>query len=142
MKKLIGVIGVVVAVLVIVFVAMGSSDTETASTDEFTDQSSQSDAAANTGTDTPEQSADTIEIRDFKYAPEKMTVKKGTTVTWKNFDNTKHNVVFDDESAGEVEGGKLIGNGEEVSFTFNEVGDFSYFCEPHPYMKASVTVTE
>jgi plastocyanin len=99
-----------------------------------------SDKSANK--DMSETAENVIEIKNFKFVPEKMTIKKGTTITWKNFDNTKHNVIFDDESAGEVEGGKLISNGEEVSFTFNEVGDFSYYCMPHPYMKGSVTVSE
>jgi plastocyanin len=144
MKKLFSVLGVVAAVLVIVFVVMGSSsDNKQSAENEMGDMASSQQSSDNSANkDMSETAENVIEIKNFKFVPEKMTIKKGTTITWKNFDNTKHNVIFDDESAGEVEGGKLISNGEEVSFTFSEVGEFPYHCMPHPYMKGSVTVTE
>ena len=144
MKKLLSVLGVVAAVLVIVFVVMGSSsDSKQSAENEIGDMASSQQSSDNSANkDISEKAENVIEIKNFKFVPEKMTIKKGTIITWKNFDNTKHNVIFDDESAGEVEGGKLISNGEQVSFTFNEVGDFPYHCMPHPYMKGSVTVTE
>jgi plastocyanin len=144
MKKLLSVLGLVAAVLVIVFVVMGSSsDSKQSAENEIGDMASSQQSSDNSANkDISEKAENVIEIKNFKFVPEKMTIKKGTTITWKNFDNTKHNVIFDDESAGEVEGGKLISNGEQVSFTFNEVGDFPYHCMPHPYMKGSVTVTE
>ena len=144
MKKLLSVLGVVAAVLVIVFVVMGSSsDSKQSAENEMGDMAnSQQSSDKSANKDMSETAENVIEIKNFKFVPEKMTIKKGTTITWKNFDNTKHNVIFDDESAGEVEGGKLISNGEEVSFTFNEVGEFPYYCMPHPYMKATVTVME
>ena len=144
MKKLLSVLGVVAAVLVIVFVVMGSSsDSKQSAENEIGDMaSSQQSSDKSANKDMSETAENVIEIKNFKFVPEKMTIKKGTIITWKNFDNTKHNVIFDDESAGEVEGGKLISNGEQVSFTFNEVGDFPYHCMPHPYMKGSVTVTQ
>ena len=36
----------------------------------------------------------------------------------------------------------LLANGETTSFVFNEVGEFSIFCEPHPVMKMTVVVEE
>ena len=144
MKKLLSVLGVVAAVLVIVFVVMrSSSDNKQSTQNEMGDMASSQQSSDNSANkDISEKAENVIEIKNFKFVPEKMTIKKGTTITWKNFDNTKHNVVFDDETTGEVEGGKLISNGEEVSFTFNEVGEFPYYCMPHPYMKATVTVME
>ena len=144
MKKLLSVLGVVAAVLVIVFVVMGSSsDSKQSAENEIGDMASSQQSSDNSANkDISEKAENVIEIKNFKFVPEKMTIKKGTIITWKNFDNTKHNVVFDDETTGEVEGGKLISNGEEVSFTFNEVGEFPYYCMPHPYMKATVTVME
>ncbi len=84
----------------------------------------------------------TVQIDNFKFTQNELSVKNGTTVTWINNDPTKHNVVFDDSSAGKVEDSKFISKGEKVSFTFDTVGSFSYFCELHPYMKGTVTVTE
>lgn len=36
----------------------------------------------------------------------------------------------------------LLSNGEMTSFVFNEAGEFSIFCEPHPVMKMTVLVEE
>ena len=124
MKKLLSVLGVVAAVLVIVFVVMGSSsDSKQSAENEIGDMASSQQSSDNSANkDISEKAENVIEIKNFKFVPEKMTIKKGTIITWKNFDNTKHNVIFDDESAGEV--------------------DFPYHCMPHPYMKGSVTVTQ
>ncbi len=83
----------------------------------------------------------TVRISNYEYLPEKITVKKGTTVTWKNEDIAKHTVTVED---GIVEGPKseFFGKGEEYSYTFNTVGNYPYYCEPHPYMKGSVEVVE
>lgn len=88
-----------------------------------------------------EKSGEMITIKDYKYGPETLTVKKGTTVTWTNQDSVGHTVTANDTSQGGPDS-KLLKKGETFSYTFDEVGEFPYFCAPHPYMKASVTVTE
>jgi plastocyanin len=36
-----------------------------------------------------------------------------------------------------------LGLGQQFSFTFNEAGEFQYFCIPHPtFMVATITVVE
>lgn len=82
--------------------------------------------------------ANAVTIQDYAYGPAKLVVKKGTTVTWTNKDVAKHTVT------GKNGGPKseLFGQNETYSYTFDTVGTFDYFCEPHPYMKASVQVTE
>ncbi|MEO5691376.1 MAG: plastocyanin/azurin family copper-binding protein [Candidatus Saccharimonadales bacterium] len=92
--------------------------------------------------DTMMVAPNTVVMDDLEFEQKEITVKKGTTVTWKNQDTAKHNVIFDDDSVGKVEDSKLIGNGEELKFTFDKSGEFTYFCEPHPFMKAKVIVTE
>lgn len=50
-----------------------------------------------------------------------------------------------EESAPEAESGAasdLLSNSEQTSFIFNEVGEFSIFCAPHPVMKMTVLVKE
>ena len=81
------------------------------------------------------------EMSDFKFGPAKLTVKKGDTVTWHNRDSAHHNVVFD-TGVLKGQGGKLIGQDETYEFTFKEAGTFDYHCAPHPYMKATIEVTE
>lgn len=86
-------------------------------------------------------STDKVDIKDFDYQPKTITVKKGTTVTWTNQDVAKHDATPDTESS-DFQASKLLAKGESYSWTFNTVGTYSYHCSPHPYMKATVVVTE
>jgi amicyanin len=79
-----------------------------------------------------------VTIQDFAFSPKNITVKVGTSVTWTNQDSVKHNVASDDEGGPD---GPLLAKGETYSYTFKKVGTFDYHCAPHPYMKATVTVT-
>ena len=80
---------------------------------------------------------DTIAITGYAYDPPILRVKKGTTVTWINHDGAKHTITsdFGPES-------QLLALGEEYQHTFETVGTATYSCEPHPYMKGIVEVTE
>lgn len=86
--------------------------------------------------------ASKVTIENYAYAPAKIKVKKGTTVTWTNQDSVKHDVAPDEDYGDAFKAGDLLGKGESYSFTFNTVGNYSYHCSPHPYMKASVEVVE
>lgn len=86
------------------------------------------------------EATDSVEISNFNYGPQAITVKKGTTVTWTNNDSVEHDVQSD--NGDDTLDGPLLAKGESWSYTFNEVGEFGYHCSPHPYMKGTVTVTE
>ena len=124
----------VVGIVAVVVLAMNRSS------DESTNSSSNGNASSETGS-SESASGEKVSIKDYKYGPESLTVKKGTTVTWTNEDSVGHTVTVTDASKGGPES-ELFKKGETFSYTFDEVGEFPYFCEPHPYMKASVTVTE
>ena len=79
-----------------------------------------------------------VEIEDFAYAPETLTVKVGTTVTWTNKDNVGHTATSD---TGVFDSG-ILQKGDSFSFTFTQAGTYPYFCAPHPYMVATIVVTE
>ena len=83
----------------------------------------------------------TVIISNYEFGPQKISVKKGTKVTWINNDKDRHNVKPDQDSA-EFKAGPLLSKDEEYSVVFNTVGTYNYHCSPHPYMKASVEVTE
>ncbi len=78
-----------------------------------------------------------IEINGFAYSPATIKIKKGTTVTWTNKDQVRHNVVSDE---GNELSGQLLAQGESYSHTFDEVGTFAYHCAPHPRMMGTVIV--
>lgn len=72
------------------------------------------------------------------YAPAKLDVEVGTTVTWVNNGAQDHTVTDDD---GAFDSGTLK-PGEKFTFTFKKAGVYNYKCAPHPWMKASITVSE
>lgn len=97
---------------------------------------------ANTMDTMPPQSVSKVEIMGFKFAPATITVKKGTTVTWTNQDEARHNVVAQGLNASTGPKSELFGKGESYSYTFDTVGEYMYLCEPHPNMIGTVVVTE
>ena len=78
-----------------------------------------------------------VTIEDFEFSPTSVTIEVGDTVTWNNEGPTPHSATADD---GSFDTG-IFGKGGSRTETFDEAGTFSYFCTPHPFMKASVTVT-
>jgi copper-containing nitrite reductase len=98
-------------------------------------------------------SAIEVDILNYAYAPTALTVTVGTTVTWVNKDPVGHTVTegtpesnkpadqraFDSSNGAQ---GKydLIKPGESWSYTFNTTGTYDYYCVPHPYMRARITV--
>ena len=79
-----------------------------------------------------------VEIEDFAYVPGTITIKVGTTVTWTNKDSVGHTATSDD---GVFDSG-MLSKGSSFSYTFTTAGTFGYFCKPHPYMVATIVVTE
>jgi plastocyanin len=77
-----------------------------------------------------------VTIAGLAFTPERLTISVGSTVTWTNYDEEIHTVTSDD---GIFESGSLIDNGS-WSYTFDELGVFTYHCTPHPFMKALVIV--
>ena len=128
------ILGAIVGILFMKNPAKAPSETtNTNTTSTENQQSSESDIKP--------VATDQVEIKDFAYSPAAITVKKGTKVTWTNKDSTRHNVSPDNETA-DFKASELLAQGASYSVTFNTVGTFAYHCTPHPYMKASVIVTE
>jgi plastocyanin len=76
-----------------------------------------------------------ITIDNFSFSPAQLTVKTGTTVTWKNQDDIPHTVV----SAGKFKS-KALDTDDSYSFTFTTAGDYTYFCSLHPHMTGTIKV--
>ncbi len=77
----------------------------------------------------------TVMIDNFTFEPAQLTVKVGTTVTWKNRDDIPHTVV----SAGKFRS-KAMDTDDSYSFTFTAAGDYPYFCSLHPHMTGTIKV--
>ena len=77
-----------------------------------------------------------VEISDFQFEPAQLTIDVGDTVRWENHDTAPHTST---SNTGIWDSGNLM-NDETFEFTFNEAGEFPYFCEIHPSMTASINV--
>jgi plastocyanin len=77
-----------------------------------------------------------VEIDDFAFSPQRVTVKAGTTVTWNNEDDTPHTVA----SSTKLFKSKALDTAGSFSFTFTTPGVYEYFCSVHPHMTGTVVV--
>lgn len=81
--------------------------------------------------------ANAVDITDFVFAPDSVTVPVGATVTWTNRDEEPHIVAAGDGSFHSPG----MGTGDTYSFTFATAGSFDYICSIHPFMHGTVVVT-
>ncbi len=84
----------------------------------------------------PVAAAAAVSIKDFSFQPATISVPVGGTVTWTNNDTTGHTVTADD---GSFDSG-TVSPGATFSQTFATAGTFTYHCNIHPSMTASITV--
>jgi len=77
-----------------------------------------------------------VDIDQFTFLPQRITVKAGTTVTWINEDDVPHTVA----SSGKLFKSKALDTADKFSFTFTTPGTYDYFCSVHPHMTGAVVV--
>lgn len=77
-----------------------------------------------------------VEIRKFKFFPEKLSVKPGDTIEFTNFDIVPHTATADDKSWGT---GKLK-KGQSKGIAVTDAMFAQYFCRFHPHMKAGLQI--
>jgi plastocyanin len=113
----------------------------TRSSDESSKANMGNSSSSSTSTDNSAE-PNTVTMKNIEFTVKKLTVKKGTTVTWRNDDTAQHDVVFDDASMTKANSPGLLDKGDTHQYTFTETGTFSYYCTPHPFMKAEIEVIE
>jgi plastocyanin len=91
---------------------------------------------ANMATAAPSPTSASVQIANFTFKNQVLTVKPGTTVTWTNADDIPHTVT----SNSGLFKSKVLDTGEHFSYTFAKAGQFGYFCSLHPHMTGTVIV--
>ena len=81
----------------------------------------------------------TVSIANMSFGPSSLTVKVGTTVTWKNNDGYAHTVTSDDGTS--FSSGNIAG-GASYSYVTKTAGTFGYHCSIHPGMTATLVITQ
>ena len=81
-----------------------------------------------------------VTIKDFKFIPQEITIKRGQTLNWLNQEKRQyHSVWF--EALGEEEPDYIFPD-ESYEREFKQTGSFPYRCGPHPKMTGTVHVTD
>ena len=90
-----------------------------------------------TGTSSPG-----CETSNACYSPASITINAGDTVEWKNTDTAAHTVTGGSPANGPsgVFDSSLIMGGASFEYTFDEAGNYEYFCMVHPWMVGDVKV--
>lgn len=83
-------------------------------------------------------SADEIHIDNFTFAPSKIQIAVGASVTWLNRDDIPHNIVAADRSFQSP----VLDTGQTFTRRFETPGESRYYCALHPKMIGTVAVVE
>ena len=94
-----------------------------------------------------------INLSSLMFNPSTSTVKVGETVTWRNDEPITHTVTSgrfmgidkttglrSSQKADGMFNAKLDGKGKTFSFTFTKPGTYTYYCDIHQGMNATITV--
>jgi len=84
---------------------------------------------------------DAIKIGDlnveYSYAPARIRIKAGTTVTFTNVGDLPHDATAMEQGAW---GTGMLAKGESKVVTFSKPGIHYYICTPHPWMYGQIIV--
>ena len=134
------------AAMIVLAACGGSTGSGSTPTPAQTGNTPTTAPAGNTPTATATSSGATMAVSitsngSFAFSPATITIKVGTTVTWTNTTSAPHTVTSDDGTTFDSGLNTPIGaNGGTYSFTFTKAGTFTYHCQIHPFMKATVIV--
>lgn len=93
-------------------------------------------AAAKPVANAPAAKAVAVQIKNFAFIPQIVTVAPGTTVTWTNVDEDPHTATANDRAFHSP----ALDTDGTYSFTFTKAGDYAYFCMLHPHMTGKIIV--
>ena len=84
-----------------------------------------------------------LQIKLFSFAPKAVTVAAGEALVVSNADDTEHTITFgtpdqkDDRLTGAV-----LAKGGSATITPKAAGVYPFYCERHPFMTGTLTVTK
>jgi plastocyanin len=81
--------------------------------------------------------AQVVEIANYTYKPETLTVAAGTKVAFVNHDSTAHTATAKQNGAFATE---PIQPGKRATVVLGKPGTFIYYCVFHPFMKGTIKV--
>jgi plastocyanin len=124
------VVGVVLALAVVGASGCGSSGGDSSSSTTTEPSGNAAEPGGNAAR------SEKVEIVDFAYNPDPVTIEEGGKVIWHNEDSVAHTATAEDGSfdTGPIEEGKI------KSETFKQAGTYEYVCSIHPQMHGTIEV--
>lgn len=86
---------------------------------------------------TPQAAGMSVNIVNYNFVPENITVGVGTKITWTNKDASPHTVA---DITHAIFSSEILHTGETFSYTAMTPGTIHYMCTLHPLMKGTITV--
>ena len=80
-----------------------------------------------------------IEIKDFAFNPQTVTVKSGEKITWINRDEEPHTIVSVEK---QFKKSTALDTDQEFAVTAGAPGTYTYFCSVHPKMTGTIVVVK
>ena len=80
-----------------------------------------------------------VQMANFAFAPQTLTIAAGDSVTWTNQDEAPHTVTT--TSGPRSISSPMLSKGQSLTYTFAVPGTYSYYCTVHPDMRAQIVVT-
>ncbi|WP_172592488.1 plastocyanin/azurin family copper-binding protein [Nitrosomonas supralitoralis] len=77
-----------------------------------------------------------VNIQNFTFIPNTITLNVGDSVNWINQDGVIHSTTQDANLWSSD-----LNSGESFNFTFNNPGTYTYFCRFHPIMRGTINVS-
>lgn len=81
-----------------------------------------------------------VAIREFRFVPDTIRVPAGTKITWINCEEDFADEPHTTTSTADAWRSELLSPGDLYERRFDQPGVYPYFCEPHPFMTATVIV--
>jgi plastocyanin len=78
-----------------------------------------------------------IEIKDFAFNPQTITVKSGEKITWINRDEEPHTIVSVEK---QFKKSSALDTDQEFAITAGAPGTYTYYCSVHPKMTGTIIV--
>ena len=93
--------------------------------------------SAQTASPATQAKANTVSIDNFTFAPQTLTVKAGTMVTWTNNDDIPHGIASANNAFAKS---KVLDTDDNYSVMLATPGTYKYFCYLHPHMTGTIVV--
>lgn len=126
-----------IAVSLLAVTACGSDDATSSDSIATPDTSVTTDGVD--AVDTPGAQA-SVGLEDSRFDPTDIDISAGDTVTFTNNDPFDHTITSATDSSIEFDSGEIS---QDATFeqTFDTAGTYAYFCQIHPTMRGTITVS-